>query len=394
MNPKWQNVVQLLVVVYLVTNVGSSDNTNSTSALSKREREKKILSIFSVVRFANTPCQSSMTLTGALGTSRRNGTCMTSAECATNGGSSSGTCAASFGVCCVFMFSTCGSTIRRNCSYIKNPGFPTAYTDSAACSFTIAKCDNSVCDFRLDFDQFTINGPVDTSETNDGACETDSLTTTVTSGQVIPVICGGNAGQHVYLDAGDSVSGTAMLNFAFTGTGSRIWDIKVSQIPCSANYRRPDGCLQYLTGIDGRLTTFNFNGVTPQHLDGQDYNICIRQEEGYCCIRYTPCADPVPSFALDLGMGGAPTMAKVDTLCTSDYIRIEGAQCPGSLSFRNLFCGGILSDTVDALANCGVEDCSQPFQVGVFTSTANPMNVNNDLNGNRGVCLEYQQVPC
>lgn len=44
--------------------------------------------------------------------------------------------------------------------------------------------------------------------------------------------------------------------------------------------RRPDGCLQYLTGIDGRLTTFNFNGVTPQHLDGQDYNICIRQEEG------------------------------------------------------------------------------------------------------------------
>ena len=39
----------------------------------------------------------------------------------------------------------------------------------------------AVCDFRLDFDTFTTNGPVDTTETNGGECQ-DSLTiTTVTN---------------------------------------------------------------------------------------------------------------------------------------------------------------------------------------------------------------------
>ena len=39
----------------------------------------------------------------------------------------------------------------------------------------------AVCDFRLDFDTFTTNGPVDTSETNGGQCQ-DSLTiSTVTN---------------------------------------------------------------------------------------------------------------------------------------------------------------------------------------------------------------------
>ena len=47
-----------------------------------------------------------------------------------------------FGVCCVFMVSTCGSTISQNCSYIKNPGFPTAYTSTTQCSYTIQKCDS------------------------------------------------------------------------------------------------------------------------------------------------------------------------------------------------------------------------------------------------------------
>ena len=40
-------------------------------------------------------------------------------------------------------------------------------------------------------------------------------------------------------------------------------------------FRPPDGCLQYVTGTDGRLTTFNFASNT-QHLADQNYNICIR----------------------------------------------------------------------------------------------------------------------
>lgn len=373
----------------------SSHGTANKTLLEQRAREKKILNIFSVVQFRNSPCQSTMSLVGATGTGFRNGTCLTSAECAQQSGTASGNCAAGFGVCCVFMINTCGATVSRNCSYIKNPGFPAAYTSATSCSFTIAKCDTSVCDFRLDFDQFTINGPSGTTETNEGDCNTDSLTATTTSGQATPVICGGNAGQHIYLDAGDSAIGTATLNFAFTGDASRVWDIKVTQIPCSANYKRPEGCLQYHTGIDGRFTTFNFNGVVPQHLDAQRYNICVRQEEGYCCIMYTPCATPTPSFALDPSGGNDLTQAMVDAACANDHIRIEEGRCLGSNNGRNIFCGGILSDTNAALANCPIQDCTQPFQVGVFTNAAiaiaNGVTV---MNGNRGVCLEYTQQPC
>ena len=35
-----------------------------------------------------------------------------------------------------------------------------------------------MCDFRLDFDQFTINGPADTAELDGGGCTADALTTT------------------------------------------------------------------------------------------------------------------------------------------------------------------------------------------------------------------------
>eukprot|EP00094_Tigriopus_californicus_P009738 TCALIF_09387-PA protein Name:"Protein of unknown function" AED:0.33 eAED:0.33 QI:22/0.4/0.16/0.5/1/0.83/6/0/194 len=194
------------------------------------------------------------------------------------------------------MISTCGATVTRNCSYIKNPGFPTAYTDTASCTFTIAKCDPSVCDFRLDFDQFTLNGPSGTLELNEGDCNTDSLTSTTV---------------------------------------------------------------------------------------------------GYCCITYTPCATPTPSFALDPAGENDLSKAMVDAMCMEDFIRIEEGRCVGSLNGRNIFCGGILSDANDAEANCPIQDCTQPFQVGVFTNAA--IAVANGVtvaNGNRGVCLEYTQQPC
>ena len=43
-------------------------------------------------------------------------------------------------------------------------------------------------------------------------------------------------------------------------------------------FSQPNGCLQYHTGIDGRITTFNWGGT--QHLRNQNYRVCVRQEEG------------------------------------------------------------------------------------------------------------------
>ena len=52
-------------------------------------------------------------------------------------------------------------------------------------------------------------------------------------------------------------------------------------------YSPPDGCLQYQTGLTGRFSTFNWaDSTTAVHLASQTQNLCIRQEEGYCCVQY------------------------------------------------------------------------------------------------------------
>lgn len=67
---------------------------------------------------------------------------------------------------------------------------------------------------------------------------------------------------------------------------SRFWEVRVIQIPFTE--RAPVGCLQYHRGMTGIIQTMNYaeNG---RHLAEQDYNICIRQEEGMCSIAYEPC---------------------------------------------------------------------------------------------------------
>ena len=71
-------------------------------------RDKRVMSVFNVVTFPNTACGSS---------SGYNGTCYTSSECTSKGGTASGTCASSFGVCCVFSLA-CGATTRLICIYL------------------------------------------------------------------------------------------------------------------------------------------------------------------------------------------------------------------------------------------------------------------------------------
>ncbi len=109
----------------------------------------------------------------------------------------------------------------------------------------------------------------------------------------------------MYIDAGTLSTDTATLNFAFSGSFSRYWDVKVTQIPCGTNYMyksssfkltliafyfyfvlfkcsQPSGCLQYTTSLSGRFTSFNFAGVNSayEHLANQNYRFCVRQAQG------------------------------------------------------------------------------------------------------------------
>lgn len=353
------------------------------------QRDGKVFSLFNVVQFKNEACVSSDTLSSG-STSNRNGTCFTSSECSTRGGSSRGSCASGFGVCCVFTVSATSSTISNNDTYIQNPSFPSAYGETNSLAYTIQKCSDDICWLRLDFEQFTTLGPADTVETTGGAC-IDTFTVTVNSGQTVPPICGTMTGQHVYIDLGALPSDTATLNFGFTGTStSRLWDVKASQIPCGTNYAPPDGCLQYQEGLTGRIETFNFPSTTSSHLADQSYAVCIRREAGYCCVQYQLCADP-NSFAID--NLAANQVGKVDTDCTKDYIGIETSNgCSSGGPNTSKYCGGKLNTLTAAEVNVPICDCTFPFEVNIKTDTDSEMA--SPTVSSRGVCLEYTQLPC
>jgi len=377
-----------IIVQLLIVSISCKDD----SELGKKEG--KVFNIFSIVQFKNNGCISQMTLTSSAGNSLRNGTCFTSPECLEKGGEASGSCAGGFGVCCVFMTSTCGDAVNINCSYIKNPGFPSPYTSTSGCSYTINKCDQSVCDVRLDFEQFTTNEPGLNTEADGGLCQ-DILTITTNTQQAVPEICGTNSGQHVYLDLGRQAADTATLAFTFGGTtaaaraANRYWDIKVTQIPCNSNYDPPNGCLQYHTGIDGRITTFNWGGT--QHLRNQNYRICIRQEEGYCCAVFMQCS--ATAFRINASPVAGWTQAGVATDCSTDYIGIEASSQTGTNGLQSTYCGGFLNDQRTGTTDAKIKDCTAPFAVSVVTDAAADA-IQGAAGTNLGACLEYTQEPC
>ena len=193
----------------------------------------------------------------------------------------------------------------------------------------------------------------------------------------------------VYLDIGRGSSDTANLAFTFSGTFSRYFDIKVTQIPCDVNYDPPNGCLQYHTGIDGRFETFNFDGG--QHLRNQNYRVCVRQEEGYCCIVWMQCAND--AFRLNSATSGDFDKAQIGSNCSEDYIEIEASSQSGGGNIQDRYCGGQLNGVPESTVDAKIKDCTPPFEVSVVTDATDD-TIDSGANANTGVCLEYTQEPC
>jgi len=373
----------------------------SSVALAKEHKSTgRVFSLFNVVQFDNEGCKSTSSLASSgSGNTHRNGTCYTSTECRDKGGSAAGSCAAGFGVCCVFTLEDSGD-INENCTYIRNPDFPNVYSDTDNLRFTVNKCENRICFLRLDFETFNIAGPTDTFEDLDNGHECrDTFTITTSTDSRIPTICGSNSGQHIYVDIGNNPSDTATLNFNFDNSvtnSMRQFEVKVSQIPCGY-LAPPNGCLQYHTGITGRFSTFNY-ADSSGHLASQDYSVCIRQEAGYCCVEYYPCSD---DDAFTPAMISDPLVAKFDTACfTEDYIGIEASGSLCRVSEQNLhgrYCGNAFSTFDPAYAHDTVCDCTAPFAIEVFTNAHSDVATATSMPNtmlSRGVCLEWKQVRC
>jgi len=409
-------------------------------------RASRNLSVFNVVSFPNSVCGAN---------SGYNGTCYTATECTTLGGTASGTCASSFGVCCVFSIA-CGGSTSANNSYAIISSYSIS-TDSDPCTYTFCKTNNDVCKLRIDFDTMVLSPPggfntytgTPAGATDDsitaGDCITDSLTVTNPGGNVPPTICGYNTGQHMFVPASSQCNQINIDIDTGSTTTTRLWQIKVTQYECGNLMAPEQDCLQYLTASSGTFASFNWDtssstvAVASQfHLSSQFYDICIRRARSSCSICYSPqvisaITGTASSYGLSASSLGPAATAAAGSVCTGvttivagatagnlgqgDYLDITGLQTgagiAGTVSAAtfNRICGNLWATTGTAHATL----CSwaTPFKIGVHfdadESLADPTvavtpNFNlfeNDLSatgaggyGTSGFYLAYWQNSC
>merc|ERR1719350_1677813 len=276
----------------------------AASVSARNATDGKAFSLFSIVQFPNQQCTASSSSTTY-------GTCYTSSECTSKGGSSDGNCAAGFGVCCVITTSTCSTSISTNTTYIRNPNYPSSYTPTSAgtCSYTVKKVSDDICQLRLDFQTMT-GFYTGTS----GACGVDDFAVSGATGYDPPTICGTNTGYHMYVEFGATSTDTITITNTYRSGGlttSKTFNILARQISCTATWKAPTDCVQYFTGKSGTVKSYNFGGG--QLLQSQIYANCIRTEAGYCAIQWKESSTTSPD---PFGVGASPT-TQIESSTTS-----------------------------------------------------------------------------
>lgn len=360
------------------------------SVEAKPDAAKRFLSLFTIVSFKNDVCTS---------TSGNNGTCYSSNDCSTLGGTSSGTCASGFGVCCLFT-ATCGASTAVNGTYFQNEGYPSTFDSVGSCQLTINKCSDSVCQLRLDFTNMVLAQP----ESTDHKCNDDQFI--VSGGAPVPAICGTSSGAHMYVDMGLSSNSPVVLTVVTSGQSfSRSFSVKVTQIECNSLAKAAEGCLQYFTGVSGQVFSFNYNDATGLQLSDTDYSICVRMERNFCGIQYTACPDttnsPAQSFSVT---GGSPAQGSVvGTQCSTDWITIPCAtntndpttQSGTPVVCVDRICGEVFNSatTSSGSPSVPVYSFSKPFHIYVHTDSLEGSSSPAE-SSNRGFCLNFVQQPC
>ncbi|XP_013173137.1 PREDICTED: uncharacterized protein LOC106121855 [Papilio xuthus] len=221
-----------------------------------------------------------------------------------------------------------------------------------------------------------------------GTCVQDQF---VISGQnanqVIPILCGINTGQHIYIEVGDAL-GPIRLTIQTVAAESRLFAIKVTQLKNSDILAAPTGCLQYFNKPYGYIESFNYRNITdvanifnPTYFNNLNYAICIKREKSSCSVTYTN-EDPMQIVNYD--NDGLPLIpprqAGVEIFnCPSDWLLISAVR----------LCGERLNDgsiVQDFYLDAPVTDISAGPIVVWFRSDEGYVG--------RGFKLHYQQNTC
>ena len=163
------------------------------------------------------------------------------------------------------------------------------------CIFNIEIKDSTICQLRLDFQEFEMDG----GSSVDKPCDRDAVE--IFSGSSNGLgngrLCGKNTEQHLYIPI-DSIQSRPMIRVitdgrfndddSFTSTGYKF-RIRVMQLDCSSRDERvreliaPNGCLQYFTSRRGTVSSFNWDAVNRrQYVPDQRYSICFRRQPSDC----------------------------------------------------------------------------------------------------------------
>ncbi|UYV68781.1 hypothetical protein LAZ67_6000833 [Cordylochernes scorpioides] len=284
--------------------------------------------ILTVFRFQNAPC---------LGQHNDEGLCIGDTECARRGGTNIGTCARGFNMCCMFKF-TCGGVTSTNQTVFVNPNYPGMENGTDTCQVTIEKLEN-ICQLRLDFEEFSLSQPDET-----GLCTTDSFMVRTTVGERLPILCGENKGQHLYVDMGRGSGNPVVLSVVSNGDRmSRKWKIKISMIECGSLDMAPAGCLQYHRSPSELIRSFNYGPMVEgrvRYLSRLRYTVCIRVEENFCAIRWeTEREDGAFSWGQPFDSGASGALCNDD-----DFVGIDQGSGDGFGPGEDRFCGTKLLD--------------------------------------------------
>merc|ERR1711936_188688 len=337
-------------------------------------RNKRAIGIFNVVKFPNDACDSN--------SASMNGTCYTSEECSSKGGTASGECAEGYGVCCVLSVACAGSTSENGTYFSQASSTDPAKdsTTSQSCTYTICPIATSVNRIRLDLTEFSIAPPLAVADqTGAGAgtqaqaaamgyCSTDSFTVTGA-----PVICGTNMGQHLIVDSDGSTCITAAFSYGLSSTTSRAYTIKVTQFESTNDMGGPPGCLQFFTGNSGTVSSFNYAAVTTStHMANQNYDVCVRAGVDKCAICWvasTAGAATRGSFGVSISGDDAAAQGVMGATCTTDFVTIPNGQAAIAINLlavgTDRYCGRFLSTAAAATADASVCSAVAPFKLGV-----------------------------
>ncbi|EDV98624.1 uncharacterized protein LOC6569972 [Drosophila grimshawi] len=244
-----------------------------------KSKGKGFLSLFEVIKFPNTKCSVSM---GDIRTME--GVCYHEFECKSLGGIPTESCAEGVGACCIFV-NGCGDVTSQQTVYFESPNYPQPVREMMICVL-IVNVKKGVQQLRLDFQMFELSRP------SNGDCLDDQF---IISGYnanfKIPMLCGINTGQHIYVHVGDSSESKIYLSvFVKVSSGQRSFNIKISQLEDDL---APVNCLQYYSDGEGIIKSFNYDvdgsiveSREATYLNNMNYAVCLARSKNVCSISY------------------------------------------------------------------------------------------------------------